>query len=435
MVHNTKLCTGSLALICAFLPSVLGATSALASERKSSTPAPLKGIKRILFLGDSITYAGGYVDYVQAAMMAQGCGMGIEVVDAGLPSETVSGLSEPGHAGGAFPRPCLHERLDRILKGYHPDLVFACYGMNDGIYYPLADDRFNAYKHGYEQLADAVKAAGAKFVAMTPPPFDAGAIKGSTLPAGRDSYPQPYEGYDQVLGTYSDWLLSKRKSAGWQVIDLHGPLNRALKQLQAQQAGYHFAGDGVHMNAMGHWLAAREIIGDLQLAPLNHTIRLRAAADGKFTASSLLAPAIPVPDDAGFNPVQKLAEQLDLGSLKLVTPQPSLSADVECRITVEGSGSPLFAAVGLTQADKKTLTVAIGQIDAERSRKLLASVHSMRQMLTDAWLTHTGHKRPGMAKGVPIAEAEAKEIAVRKEIEALLKPVPITVQVEPAKRP
>ena len=38
-----------------------------------------------------------------------------KVINCGLPSETVSGLSEPDHAGGKFPRPDLHERLGRVL--------------------------------------------------------------------------------------------------------------------------------------------------------------------------------------------------------------------------------------------------------------------------------------------------------------------------------
>ena len=50
-------------------------------------------------------------------------------------------MSEEGHAGGKFPRPDLHERLDRALPKTKPDLVFACYGMNDGIYLPLDEAR------------------------------------------------------------------------------------------------------------------------------------------------------------------------------------------------------------------------------------------------------------------------------------------------------
>src|SRR2546425_2764856 len=42
-------------------------------------------------------------------------GRQIEFLNLGLPSETVSGLSEEGHAGGQFPRPDLLERLARVL--------------------------------------------------------------------------------------------------------------------------------------------------------------------------------------------------------------------------------------------------------------------------------------------------------------------------------
>lgn len=75
-----------------------------------------------------------------------------EIVNFGLGSETVSGLSEPGHASGQFPRPCLHERLGRILEAYKPTLVLACYGMNDGIYQPLDSARTKAYQDGCLKL-------------------------------------------------------------------------------------------------------------------------------------------------------------------------------------------------------------------------------------------------------------------------------------------
>src|SRR6476660_7203779 len=91
---------------------------------------------RIVFLGDSITHSGEYVTCLEAYLLTHFPERPYEIIDVGLPSETVSGLSEPGHAGGAFPRPNLHERLDRVLQKLNPNLVIACYGMNDGIYYP-----------------------------------------------------------------------------------------------------------------------------------------------------------------------------------------------------------------------------------------------------------------------------------------------------------
>ena len=43
-------------------------------------------------------------------------------------------------------------------------------------------------------------------------------------------------------------------------------------------------------------------------------------------------------------------------------------------------------------------------------------------MTKDAWLTYTGHNRPGMNKGLPIEEAQAKAAALRQEIASLAGP-------------
>ncbi len=108
-------------------------------ERRAALTAK---VKRVIFLGDSITYSGGYVGLLEAYFVTRYPGRTIEFINVGLPSETVSGLSEEGHAGGQFPRPDLHERLGRVLEQIRPDLVFACYGMNDGIYLPFNEERF-----------------------------------------------------------------------------------------------------------------------------------------------------------------------------------------------------------------------------------------------------------------------------------------------------
>ena len=130
---------------------VLCADSATAAAAKP----PLDGVKRVVFLGDSITHAGQYVEFVEAWFRTRHPARAVEFLDIGLPSETVSGLSEDGHAGGKFPRPDLHERLERVLAKSKPDLVVACYGMNCGIYLPFAEERFAKYRDGMERLRKA----------------------------------------------------------------------------------------------------------------------------------------------------------------------------------------------------------------------------------------------------------------------------------------
>jgi lysophospholipase L1-like esterase len=228
--------------------------TAVASCIPSMAQEPPKA-KRILFLGDSITYSGGYIASLEAASIAQHPDRKTEYLNLGLPSETVSGLSEPGHAGGAFPRPDLHERLERVLDQTQPDLVIACYGMNDGIYYPLGDDRFEAFRSGMTRLHDAVIKRGAQIIHLTPAYFDALPIRDRLLPAGRDEYRQPYEGYDDVLETYAQWLLDQRER-GWVVYDVHAAMKQAVLEARKTNPTFTFAGDGVHPNAAGQVVIA-----------------------------------------------------------------------------------------------------------------------------------------------------------------------------------
>src|SRR5947207_215421 len=78
----------------------------LSSLILAAPPTPqelLKDSRRVLFLGDSITASGQYVAYFEAWLLTQPGDQKPQIIDAGLPSETVSGLSEEGHAGGKFP--------------------------------------------------------------------------------------------------------------------------------------------------------------------------------------------------------------------------------------------------------------------------------------------------------------------------------------------
>src|ERR1700761_6253378 len=125
--------------------------------------------KRVLWLGDSITQIGDYVTFAEYDLEKQYPADRFDIVSIGLASETTSCLSEKAHP---FPRPCVHERLGRALSLVKPDLVVACYGMNDGIYHPQSEDRMQAFEQGIDKLVTAVHAAGAQLVLLTPPPFD-----------------------------------------------------------------------------------------------------------------------------------------------------------------------------------------------------------------------------------------------------------------------
>jgi lysophospholipase L1-like esterase len=229
-----------LAVVAVWLAACTGPSS------KPLHPAPaLARVQQVLVLGDSITYAGQYVEDLEAWCATRLPDQRIEFINIGLPSETVSGLSEEGHAGGQFPRPDLHERLARVLAKTKPDLVLVCYGMNDGIYLPFDEGRFRRFQEGIEWVRRKLAPTGAHILHLTPPPFDE--TKGG------------HPGYAATLQRYAQWLLDQR-GKGWDVVDLNGPMTRYRDKRRRLEPNFALAGDGVHPGDLGHWLMAREIL-------------------------------------------------------------------------------------------------------------------------------------------------------------------------------
>jgi lysophospholipase L1-like esterase len=222
-----------------------GASSA-APERAADA---LRGVRRIVFLGDSITQAGDYVTDCQCWLLAHG--FETEVLNLGLASETASDLTPEENAAYlhqfGFGRPFVSHRLERALAASRPDLLFACYGMNDAGSLPSDSAGRRRFAKAIRNLRDAAFKAGVKRVVIcTPPVHDA---KGDAR--------QKFQ--DENLARYTAWLLSMRAD-GWDVVDIHTPMRRALDEARSKNPAFSFAGDGVHPGREGHWLMAREIL-------------------------------------------------------------------------------------------------------------------------------------------------------------------------------
>ena len=249
-------------------PTLLLATCLLAAPTtarviRADVPItfPLKA-RRVLFLGDSITHAGGFIAWIETQCRLQGVSPMPALYNVGLSSETCSGQSEPAHP---FPRPDVHERLQRALKKIKPDLVVACYGMNDGIYHPFSEKRFQIYKDGVNRLIKKVHATGAKLVLMTPPPFDAVPLKkrkGALKPAESKqfAYFAIYEHYDRdVISRFAKWIM-QQKNRVEMVVDLHTPITRHLAEQRKRNPTYTLSPDGVHPNPLGHRILGETVL-------------------------------------------------------------------------------------------------------------------------------------------------------------------------------
>lgn len=242
-----------------------------------------KSSERWLFLGDSITQAGFYVDYVETWLLLNEEDAP-EIIDLGLGSETVSGLSEPDHP---FPRPCLHTRLDRVLERVKPDVVIACYGMNCGIYHPFSKERFAAYKKGIKKLIDDAKAAGAEVILLTPPPF-AGRVQPKQPPEPGEPYgfKTPASDYNEVLGRYAGWILSLDGQDGVRAFNTRPAIEKFMEAC--------YPNEPVHPNQYGHTLMGEAFLRGL----------------GKDTQSGLLETGVnPFEEDPEWEALLKLVQQ------------------------------------------------------------------------------------------------------------------------------
>ncbi|QDU73678.1 GDSL-like Lipase/Acylhydrolase [Bremerella volcania] len=234
-----------------FITAETSAAEPNTQQPEGSSPDGITGKdlagKRVVFLGDSITQAGGYISFIDYYLEKLYPEQNFDVYGLGLASETLSGLSEDNHAGGAFPRPCLFERLGRLLERAKPEVVFACYGINDGIYQPLDPDRFSAFQNGVKKLIEQCQAAGVEQIFLVTPPI-------------YDTITRPGEfNYDSVMTRYAAWEMSLDEPAV-HVIDLHSAMRKA-RDARTEV----FSKDRVHPGGEGHLFMAQAILAGLNV--------------------------------------------------------------------------------------------------------------------------------------------------------------------------
>ncbi|MFD1769790.1 SGNH/GDSL hydrolase family protein [Sphingobacterium suaedae] len=287
-------------------------------------PFPIRDAQKILFLGNSITYAGHYVTLFESFLITAFPNSEIETINLGLPSETVSGLSEDGHAQGAFVRPWLFNRLDNVTEQIKPDVVFACYGMNDGIYQPFSEANFQRYKEGMINLYTKLKATEVKRIVFITPSVHEDPVFG-------------LKGYNLVLDRYAQWLLDQRRERRWEVIDIHFAMKGYLMAKKKYDPDFNLAEDGIHPGLEGHRLIAECIIHYFE---------------EMFSAKDFLS---------------------------------------EC-------------------LDHKSYYAHLYKLLEER-----------QEIVKNAWLTYTGHARPGLPVGEPLSKAKKESIKIQNKIRKLQK--------------
>jgi lysophospholipase L1-like esterase len=238
-------------LLSTVLPALLSLGFALGlSSRAYAAPAPLQDVARIVFLGDSITLAGHYVADIDCWLLAQK--QDVEILNLGLSSETATDLTKAENEGHlkkyGFGHPFVSERLGRLLAATKPDMVFVCYGMNDCSSLPPDDTGTRRFADAVTHLRETLLKSGVKKVVILTPPV---------RECSADAWPK--NTMDQNLTRYTEWLISM-KGKGWNIVDIHTPMRKALDAARAKKPDFCFTKDGVHPGREGHWLMASSVL-------------------------------------------------------------------------------------------------------------------------------------------------------------------------------
>ena len=285
-----------------------------------------------------------------------------------------------------------------MLDKLQPDLIVACYGMNCGIYLPLAEERFAKYQEGIRRLRAAAESAGAKVIHLTPPTYDPQPLKGG----GSASY-------NGVLDRYSEWLMSQQAN-GWTVIDIHGPMNAHLAARRKQNPKFVLAGDGVHAGTTGHWLMTQAIINAMFGWPHTQPVD---EIDGELadTDEEMLVP-LPVDPTWDSDSLAMTSAHEYFATLNVrVSTTSSPRYDI-----VQGGKSIGFVAAHELRTGQTDLTQLTLFAPTQQAAELLKLIQRRQRLQGDAWLNEVGHLRPGMSKGVPVADATAQAAELNQQI-------------------
>jgi lysophospholipase L1-like esterase len=360
-----------------------------AEEPAAQKTFALKDGQRVLFIGDSNTYGDMYIQYIDAYLYTRFPEWKIVVFNRGIPSETAAGTSEPTHEP---PRPDVHTRFTSTVLPLKPDVVFVCYGMNDGIYRSPNAEILKKYEAGMTRLVTRVREeAHAEPIVITPPPFDYRPFASKQKPADQaePDYRFPAEDYDKTLASFSAWLVTQREEGlKVPVIDVHAALDQLLIERRAVKDDYQLSPDGIHPSPTGHWLMAQTILAALDAPSVAAEFQLNA--ESKNGGTLAVKALLPLPIDP----------RIDAEVLTLADSQKKLGEYVLYISGLEPGAYELQ--VNGTLLTPLTVEKAVTIVDLNslenfplhaKSHEVLKLVQQRRQSLRDAWIKSEPHPR------------------------------------------
>ncbi len=225
--------------------------------------AQLQNGDHVAIIGDSITEQKLYSVMIETYLLACQPAADLRTTQFGYSGETAGGFKN---------------RIEDCLI-FQPTVATTCYGMNDGGYRELDDQRRDQYRRYQREIVQKLKAGGVRFIVVGSP----GVVDSETWARNR---PDRDQAYNAALAELRDIAREVAESEGVAFADVHQLMMDVMVKAKAKYGPeYHVAGgDGVHPAANGHVIMAYAFLRALGASGDIGTITVDLAA-GKAEAT------------------------------------------------------------------------------------------------------------------------------------------------------
>ena len=227
-----------------------------ADPRAKPEALPLAKGQRFVFLGDSITHQGYWVEPLELMLMVSRPELDLEFFNAGVGGDSV--------AQGLW-------RLDSEVIARKPDIVTVLFGMNDGRYVDHDARLLATFENDLDALvARIAKETKARIVVLGPTYFD-------DLPR-EGKLKRPF--YNDVLRKFEGAARRIAEAHKSCFVALNEPMRIGTTELRKADPKATLVPDGVHPEVAGGYAIASAIAAELWKDPPPVEITLTPTADG-----------------------------------------------------------------------------------------------------------------------------------------------------------
>jgi len=256
-------CSGT-AMRLALIPTLLCSLIGSAGVSIAAEPGLQQG-DYVAVIGDSITEQKLYSVYIENYLLMCKPKNGLTVTQFGWGGETAEGFSR---------------RMANDCLTFKPKVATTCFGMNDGRYSPMDDNKAKWYRDAQRSVVKQLKDAGVRFIVLGSP----GVVDADTF--RKD--PAAATMYNKTLAALRDIDRELAKEEGVVFADVYAAMMDVMTQAKAKYGkAYHLGGgDGVHPDRNGHLVMAYAFLkalgcdGDIGTITVDLSKSAATASDG-----------------------------------------------------------------------------------------------------------------------------------------------------------